>query len=154
MLDSLLHSMIRSVLHLYWRMLRPSTRGARAIVVDEEGEVLLVKHSYGSQYWYLPGGGVKRGESPEQAVRRELYEELEIRLDETVAFGQYTNQVEGKIDTVHIYSARIQRQPTKSSSEIAFAQWFPLDQLPVDTSPATRRRLREFLGMAERSDAW
>ncbi len=146
--------MTRPVMHLYWRMLRPRTRGARAIVVDEKGEVLLVKHSYGSQYWYLPGGGVKRGESPEQAVRREICEELEIHLDETVAFGQYTNQVEGKIDTVYIYCARIQRQPAKTSPEIALARWFPVDHLPVDTSPATRRRLTEYLGMAERSEAW
>lgn len=48
---------------------------AAALVTDQLGRVLLVKPTYREQ-WLLPGGGAEPGESPEQACRREVHEEL------------------------------------------------------------------------------
>ncbi|MBA2651302.1 MAG: NUDIX domain-containing protein [Tatlockia sp.] len=51
--------------------------GARALVI-QEGKVLLIKHRYTSG-WYTIGGAVEAGETPIEAVQRELGEEVGIR---------------------------------------------------------------------------
>lgn len=48
----------------------------KAIIRNDKGEVLLVKEEGGS--WSLPGGGMDHGETPEQALAREMVEEAEI----------------------------------------------------------------------------
>lgn len=53
-----------------------STLGARAIIINHNNQVLLVKHTY-QPHWYIPGGGVKKGESIKAAIIRELKEELD-----------------------------------------------------------------------------
>ena len=52
---------------------RPVTVGVRVMLI-RDGQVLLIRHSY-LRGWYLPGGGLKRGESMEAAARREAREE-------------------------------------------------------------------------------
>src|SRR5258707_12929425 len=61
---------LRRVLHAYWRFARAMTLGVRALVIDGEGWVFLVKHSYVSG-WHLPGGGVEAGETLSEALARE-----------------------------------------------------------------------------------
>src|ERR1700716_4079353 len=53
---------LRRIFHLYWRFARGMTLGVRAVVLDGDNRVFLVKHSYVSG-WHLPGGGVEVGES-------------------------------------------------------------------------------------------
>ncbi len=49
--------------------------GVKAMVVTPDGRIVLVRHSYMAG-WHFPGGGLKRGETPEQGVIRELREEI------------------------------------------------------------------------------
>lgn len=64
----------------YWMLyLNGSTRSR--VVVTYQGKVLLVQHILGTFSWGLPGGGLDRGESAEQAGSRELAEELEIEIE-------------------------------------------------------------------------
>src|SRR3546814_16620442 len=58
-------------------------RKVRAVVLNEQGEVLLVRpHGYREGEWTLAGGGVEEGESPIEAMRREIGEELGVTLEE------------------------------------------------------------------------
>ena len=50
------------ILRVYWRIFKPITLGVRAVVVNDKNEILLVKHTYQNN-WFLPGGGVDKGET-------------------------------------------------------------------------------------------
>ncbi|MFC1724382.1 NUDIX domain-containing protein [candidate division KSB1 bacterium] len=53
-----------------------------AAIIIEEKKILLVKHKKNDkEYWLLPGGGVKYGESLVNALKRELFEELNLKVD-------------------------------------------------------------------------
>lgn len=55
----------------------------RAVLTSTSGEVLLIRpHGYAADQWTLAGGGVEAGESPVEAMRRELAEELGIECEE------------------------------------------------------------------------
>ena len=58
---------------LRWRITRPLTVGVRILLI-RDGYVTLVRHTY-QDSWYLPGGGVEKRETLEQAIRRELKDE-------------------------------------------------------------------------------
>ena len=64
---------------------RKTRRAARAIALTEcPAQVLLLRHErpdHAGDFWLLPGGGRKRGESSLSAVRRELWEETGLALD-------------------------------------------------------------------------
>ena len=54
-----------------------------AIIHDEEGRVFATQRGYGEwkDYWEFPGGKMEAGESPEEALKREIWEELETRIE-------------------------------------------------------------------------
>jgi len=126
---------------VWWKLVRPLTIGVRVMVV-EEGRLLLVKPVY-LDYWTLPGGGVKRSETLEQTARREVWEETGIKLGPLTLLGVYDNLQEGKRDYVALFQAGCVSHEDVSSWEVEGAEFFPLEDLPMALSPATRQRLEE-----------
>lgn len=133
-------------MRLYWKVVKPRTFGVRVLLRDPAGRVALVRHHYVAG-WYLPGGGVDKGESAEAAVRRELREEVGI-TDVALAgvLGVYHNRKEGKDDHVIVFLGNVTEPASLVASdprEIAEVGWFAPDSLPPGTTPATRRRIGE-----------
>ena len=128
---------------LFWHLTRPITVGVRAVLI-QDGSVLLVWHTY-RDLWHLPGGGVKRGETLEQAIRREAAEEAGAALGELVLLGMYDSFIEGKSDHVAVFVCTDFVLCGEPDREIARLGFFDPQGLPEDVSPGTRRRLREYV---------
>jgi 8-oxo-dGTP pyrophosphatase MutT (NUDIX family) len=138
---------LRRGLHLYWRFARAMTLGVRAIVLDGNDRVFLVKHSYVAG-WHLPGGGVEPGESVLDALRRELAEEgcIEI-VGEPILHGLFFNSHVSRRDHVAVYLIRNFRQNRlpEPNREIVACGFFGASALPAETTTGTRLRLSEAL---------
>ena len=145
------------ILHLFFGIVRPLTIGARCIVHDGAGSVMLVRHTYVSG-WHLPGGGVDVGETCEAAVIREVAEESIIDLTgKPVLFGVYLNSAVSERDHVILYissSWSYKQGLSLKRLEIAESTMFNLTDLPIDIDPSTRQRLDEWSGKTDVSLIW
>lgn len=138
------------------RLLSGMTLGVRGAVFDSDGRVFLVRHSY-VPGWYFPGGGVEAGETIADALGRELMEEGGIQLDQPAdLFGIYLNRTVSARDHVAFYLCPSWRQagPLVRNLEIVDSGFYPLDELPPDTTAGTRRRLAEITEGVARSAEW
>jgi len=143
------HSLKNIVLSL----LTKRTVGVRILLINQ-GNVLLVKHTYQSG-WYTIGGAVDPRETPRQAIERELKEEVGATLlSPPKLFSVYYSFNEKHDDYIVFYTADSCSQVDVYSPEIAEQRWFPLNALPDDITPATRQRINEYLGTAAITDHW
>ena len=142
--------------HVLSRFLRPLTMGVRALVLDGENRIFLVRHSY-VPGWHLPGGGVEVGETVAESLSRELREEGNIELvGPPQLHGVFLNTHATRRDHVVVYVVRsyVQGAPRAADWEILEAGFFPVDALPEGTVRATRARIAEVLDGAAISDRW
>lgn len=145
------------VRRVVWRVLGPRTVGVRGLVVDAEGRVLVVRHSYGPPLWHLPGGGVKRRESLVEALERELHEEVAVTITGPVCLlGTYSNLFEGKSDHISVFVVDRWTRDTGAhgDAEITEIGCYSCADLPDDTSPGTRRRVEEWANGGGTSFEW
>ncbi|MDK1490086.1 NUDIX domain-containing protein [Sinorhizobium sp. 7-81] len=142
--------------HVYFALSRGMTLGVRAACFDGKGRIFLVRHSY-LPGWHLPGGGLDRHETAVEGLARELREEGNLELTSPPQLVQvYYNRGTSKRDHVIFFrcdSVRQQR-PKIPDLEIAAAGFFALDELPADTTPATRRRIAELAGTEAPDTFW
>jgi 8-oxo-dGTP diphosphatase len=117
--------------------------GAAAVIFDRNGRVLLVRHSYGKRGWELPGGGRKPKESLQQAVLREIREELGVEAATAELRAVY---YEPEYDQHHFaFLCRLPDgiDPKPSSAEIQELAYWPVDALPRPINDFTIQRIRD-----------
>lgn len=132
------------------------TLGVRAVVLNGQGEVFLVKHSYVSG-WHLPGGGVEPGETMLDALARELKEEGNLTLAGPPALhGVFFNTSVSPRDHIAVFVVRAFRQDTRpvAGREIVGHGFFPPSALPAETTRGTRARIAEVLQGVPVSERW
>jgi 8-oxo-dGTP diphosphatase len=138
----IIRHMLRRILGALWRgaptrlrrfgvrLIEPRfTVSAGAVVVDEQGRVLLLKHVFrmGSG-WGIPGGFLEKGEQPDEAIRRELREEVGLELASAEIALVRTLKKSKHMEIIFLCRPRGEAKPR--STEIKTASWHALDRLP------------------------
>lgn len=127
---------------IYCFIFRPVRMGVRVIMLQND-EVWLVRHTY-LPGWYLPGGGLKRNETLEQAARREVREEIGAKMNEMSLMGVFTSFAQWKTDHTVVFLCRDFERTGKSDGEIAEVRALPLNDLPDNVYYVHRRLLEKF----------
>lgn len=126
-----------------WRLARGPRRTGVKCIAREGERVLFVRHTYGRrEVWDLPGGGIRRGESPAGAAAREAREEVGVQADwRPLATLTFADRGE---TTLHVFVAEVATPALRlDRGEIADARWAPPADPPRPLSPSARAALRE-----------
>lgn len=103
---------------------------AAAIIHDNQGRIFATQRGYGDwkDYWEFPGGKMEPGETPQQALEREIREELETQIK----IEKYVTTIEYDYPTFHLtmhcYWCTL-AGPSPTLKEHEAARWLPKDQL-------------------------
>ena len=125
-----------------WRIWRGTPiAGVSVILTNLSGDVLLLRHSYGPDVWGLPGGGLKRGEDPEQCARREVKEEIGITIGALTRVDALDEELSGSPHIAHVFTATCDARPVPDQREVLEARFFPSHSLPEPLGEVTRRRI-------------
>jgi len=155
----LLHRLLPAPLHVaglrlahavrlrWWRLAGSAVRGCRVLVLDREGRVLLIRHSYGSGHWMLPGGGLSAREHPLAGAHRELAEEVAMRLTLSVLLGRTDDPL--SIHETHLVAGWSADLPVPDGREILAAGFFAATDLPQPVPDALARRLPDWITAAK-----
>ena len=120
-----------------------------AIIRDANGRILCTQRGYGEwkDWWEFPGGKLEAGETPEEALMREIREELstEIRVDEflcTVDYDYPTFHL-----TMHCYlcsllTGALHLNEHKAARWLEICELGSVKWLPADVEVALRLQCR------------
>jgi 8-oxo-dGTP pyrophosphatase MutT (NUDIX family) len=122
-------------LQVFWFVARPRKEGVKCLVTDRD-RVLLVRHTYGRRSWDVPGGSIKRRESPLSAAHREMSEELGLDGAHWAEIGQVRGRLDYRRDIIHCFRTELTAPVlTLDRVELETAEWFPRADLPADLAP-------------------
>ena len=132
----------------WWRIRKPLLLGCRVLAFDDEDRVLLIRHSYGSGRWMLPGGGVGRGEDPLAAALRELREEVGCQLADARLFDAVDEPLFGTVNRVFLVCGRLVGTPRPDGREVIEALFHAASDLPDNLSPTLDQGLIDWITAA------
>jgi len=114
---------------------------AAGIIFNTEGKVLLLKHRFrAGSGWGIPGGFLQAGEQADEALRREMREEIDLEIDGARIFAVRTFKRQNQIEIVFVSRASGNIEP--KSIEVERVAWFPPNALP-DGLPSDQKKLIE-----------
>ena len=112
------------------KLVRPRFRAAvAALIFDEQGRILLFKHTYRKFEWGIPAGGLEHREQPIDAVQREFLEEAGMKLQVERLLTAVSAREDHHISMV--YLCKIASGEFKESHEISEIKYFPVDEMPA-----------------------
>ncbi len=118
------------------------TASVAAVIVNEKREVLLLDHVLRPlSSWGLPGGFMETGEQPENAIKREIYEETGLELEELKMFRVRTLSRHIEI----LFTAKAKGTAYVKSREINDFGWFRIDNMPEKMSSAQKAIITRIL---------
>lgn len=128
------------------RIVRPRFRVAvAAMIFDEQGRVLLFKHTYRKFEWGIPAGSLEHREQPASAVVREVCEETSMQIEVQRLLLAESSREDHHISL--IYLCRILAGEFRESNEICEMQYFALNDLPVAMLSAEKDLIRRVAAM-------
>jgi len=109
---------------------------AGALIFNDAGEILLLKHRFrAGSGWGIPGGFLEHGEQPEQALRRELREEIGLEVNQVEIFTARSFRKPRQVEILfrcRTNTAGTQGAQVKSQTmEVERAEWFSVRNLPA-----------------------
>ena len=131
------------LLHICFLVVRPLTMGVRGVLLNNKNEILLVKHTYVAG-WHLPGGGINKGESAQDALLREIMEETGFTIvGVPKIIGIFHSKTISKRDHVVLFFSEnfSLSDETVKTFEIKDAKFFPFDSLPADLEESSKEWL-------------
>jgi 8-oxo-dGTP pyrophosphatase MutT (NUDIX family) len=117
--------------------------GAAAVILDERGYVLLVRHTYGRLNWELPGGASEPGESVVETALREVREETGLKVKAERLTGIYYDPEQDAHHFVFRCRTVDGAAPVPGSEEISACAFCAPDDAPRPISDFTLRRIRD-----------
>lgn len=101
------------------------------MVINSKGEILLARIGYMHKLWVIPGGKIERNELPINAVKRELFEEVGLKVGECKFLFTIYHEKQFKKDTVYYFEAFSDTNNfVIDDEEIIDVAWFPFNKLP------------------------
>ena len=122
-------------------------------VVVEDGRVLLVRE-IGETSWTLPGGWADVGETPSQAVQKEVLEEAGLTVRAARVLGVYDRDFRGRPQwPAHVYKLyvlceRVDGTPVGDGVETEEASFFAESELPSLSVKTPLQHLQDALAVA------
>ena len=116
-----------------------------AIIHDATGRIFTTQRGYGDfkDYWEFPGGKMEPGETAEEALKREIWEELETRI----VIERFVKTIEWDYPqfhlTLHCYFCHVESGHLELKEHEA-AKWLRKEELEsVNWLPADRDLVKE-----------
>jgi ADP-ribose pyrophosphatase YjhB (NUDIX family) len=131
---------------------RRFTVTAGAFVFDNEGRILLLEHEFrADSRWGIPGGFLDTNEQPNEALRRELREEVSLEVNDVELY--FARALKRPRQVELYFACTAINRPTPSSFEIRKAEWFDINQLPNELSNDQRKIIKRALDVREKRRA-
>ena len=103
--------------------------GVTGIIFNNKNEILIFKHTYRSQAWALPGGYLKSGEHPREALEREIKEESGLVVSVDNSLKTRTDRNSARLDMC--YTGILIGGDLTPSHEVSEYGFFAQDKLPL-----------------------
>jgi len=134
-------------------------QGVRAVVIDTDDRILLVRFDFGGRIvWATPGGGIEDDEADERALRRELVEEAGLaafELGPQVWHRTHVFELSSAHDGQHERFYLVRTPPFEPSPRLAWEElrdegmtavrWWTLDELATADAVFAPRRLPDLV---------
>jgi ADP-ribose pyrophosphatase YjhB (NUDIX family) len=126
---------------LIWLITQKFLVGVVGVVLNDAGQILLLKHTYRDKYpWGLPSGWLKRGEQPVEALRREIIEETGLRVEVIKPLVVSGDDDWPRVDLIFLCS--LVDGAFSASEEVSSARFFNLHEIP-EVMPSQRKVIQQ-----------